>query len=177
MNRFAPVSLAAFVLPLLFAASGGPVRGVPHFHYVNDNVLRGAQPTTLGLHSLAQHGVHTVLDLRAQSGWESAAARRSGLRFVHIPLNAHRTPAPEDLDKALATLEDLNDGPVFVHCEHGDDRTGLVIACYRIVHDHWTNRHALEEARSIAGRKLVSEMEDSILHFDPAKHPGRRVQK
>ena len=48
-------------------------------------------------------------------------------------------------------------GPIFVHCRRGKDRTGTVIACYRIQHDGWANhagatrgqqiRHELDGAR------------------------------
>jgi len=38
--------------------------------------------------------------------------------------------------------------PVFVHCKRGSDRTGTVIACYRISHDRWQQKQALQEAKS-----------------------------
>jgi protein tyrosine/serine phosphatase len=37
---------------------------------------------------------------------------------------------------------------VFVHCRRGVDRTGTIVACYRIAHDHWENRKALAEAEA-----------------------------
>ena len=37
--------------------------------------------------------------------------------------------------------------PVYVHCQHGEDRTGLVIAAYRVRQCGWTKEHAMEEAR------------------------------
>ena len=45
-------------------------------------------------------------------------------------------------------LEDNSAGPVFVHCQRGADRTGAVIASYRIEHDGWDNARALKEAMS-----------------------------
>ena len=38
--------------------------------------------------------------------------------------------------------------PTFVHCKEGKDRTGTVIACYRMLHDRWQNKTALKEAES-----------------------------
>jgi len=36
-----------------------------------------------------------------------------------------------------------------VHCAAGKDRTGTVVAAYRIAHQKWTNQQALAEAQQI----------------------------
>jgi protein tyrosine/serine phosphatase len=36
-------------------------------------------------------------------------------------------------------------GPVLVHCKHGADRTGVVIAMYRILYQGWTKEQAVDE--------------------------------
>jgi tyrosine-protein phosphatase SIW14 len=56
-------------------------------------------------------------------------------------------PTDEEVSKVLALLDSNSDVPIFVHCRRGSDRTGAVIACYRIAHDHWKNGQALKEAR------------------------------
>jgi protein tyrosine/serine phosphatase len=78
-------------------------------------------------------------------------------------------PKPKDrqIAKILTLLEDPARAPVFVHCRRGDDRAGLVIACHRIAHDHWTNRQALEEARSRGISPLEVPMRRYISRFDP----------
>jgi protein-tyrosine phosphatase len=37
---------------------------------------------------------------------------------------------------------------VFVHCRRGADRTGTVVACYRIGHDRWDGGKAIAEAKA-----------------------------
>ena len=37
--------------------------------------------------------------------------------------------------------------PVFVHCKRGSDRTGTVIAVYRMRNDGWTDDEAIKEAK------------------------------
>jgi protein tyrosine/serine phosphatase len=60
---------------------------------------------------------------------------------------------------------------VFVHCRRGKDRTGTVIACYRIQHDGWDNRHALEEAKEHGMSSFERAMRAYILSFKPQTVP------
>jgi hypothetical protein len=54
---------------------------------------------------------------------------------------------------------------VFVHCKEGKDRTGTVVACYRIVADGWGNRKALSEAKSLGMHWYALGMKSYILGF------------
>ena len=70
---------------------------------------------------------------------------RSGPReyaYVRIGLSGLFAPSDHQMEQILALFEDSANGPVFVHCRRGADRTGLVIACYRIDHDHGSNAQA-----------------------------------
>ena len=151
-----------------------PVRsapGVPNFHEVNESLFRGGQPSEEGLRSLAKLGVKTVVDLRMSRrvrDWESKAVAALGMRYVHLPLYGKETPSRDDIVKAFAVLEDPERWPVFVHCREGKDRTGMIVGCYRIAHDGWTNMRALAEAKTYASRELTHAMEDYIRQFKPA---------
>ena len=81
-------------------------------------------------------------------------------------------PSDADVAKVLSLFEDSNSGPVFVHCRQGMDRTGTVIACYRIQHDNWTNRRALEEAENYGMSHAERSMRSYILHFTPLTLPA-----
>jgi len=117
-------------------------------------------------------GIKTVLDLRGGSihkpkekKWVEAA----GMQYVSIRLSGLFPPKERQMAEILALLEDRARGPVFVHCRRGDDRAGMVIACYRIAHDHWTNRKALEEARHVGLSPFEPLMRRYILKFDASK--------
>ena len=122
-----------------------------NFHQVNDHVYRGAQPTDDGFKSLAKLGVKTVIDLRetdSRSAAEKKVVEGSGMRYINIPMQGMSAPSQADVAKVMALFDDPSAGPVFVHCRRGADRTGTVVACYRIAHDGWDNAKALREAKT-----------------------------
>jgi protein tyrosine/serine phosphatase len=102
--------------------------------------------------------------------WEAEVeqARTNGLTFTNIPLSGLGRPKEEDVRRILATIEGLP-SPVFIHCEHGCDRTGTIIACYRIQHDKWSNEAALAEAERYGISKLERGMRKYIASFGTAK--------
>jgi tyrosine-protein phosphatase SIW14 len=77
------------------------------------------------------------------------------------------TPTNEQIVTALKILEDAAADPVFVHCRRGADRTGTVIACYRISHDHWENQKALSEAKSYGMSLFQQALQRYILRYQP----------
>ena len=144
--RCRPRFLLVLSLPV-FAAS--PVQGIHNFYQVDGQVYRGAQPTGEGIRYLAKMGVKTVIDLREpgrRSEAEEAAVTAAGMKYINVPMSGLTAPSEEQTSKILALLEDEKAGPVFVHCMRGADRTGAVIASYRIDHDGWDNGRALKEA-------------------------------
>jgi tyrosine-protein phosphatase SIW14 len=128
---------------------------LPNFHKVDNHVYRGAQPTPDGFKKLAQTGIRTVIDLRGAEHSEADEKRiveSAGMRYVSIPMKGMRTPTDDQISRALKVMKDPNAEPVFVHCRRGADRTGAVIGCYRISHDHWDSASALQEASSYGMR-------------------------
>lgn len=155
---------------LLMAVLFPAAPGVPNFHKVNDDLYRGGQPSLEGFKSLAKLGIRTVVDLRIPDGAanrEKYVVESLGMRYVHIPLHGQETPTQGDVDEAFSVLMDSAQWPVFVHCREGKDRTGMIIACYRISHDGWTNMRALAEAKSYAVRQIKPAMESYINQYHP----------
>jgi tyrosine-protein phosphatase SIW14 len=146
------------------------VAGVANFHQVNDHVYRGAQPTDLGFQSLAHLGVKTVIDLREggpRSDDERKLVERAGMRYVSIPLLGMSAPSPEKVSQVLALFNDASAGPVFVHCRRGADRTGTMVACYRISHDGWNSQKALQEAKDDGMSWTEIAMQHYVKRFQP----------
>jgi protein tyrosine/serine phosphatase len=131
------------------AQSGARYAELPNFHQVNPQLYRGAQPKAGGLKSLKAIGVKTIVNLRGkdeQTGAEGEEARSLGLRYYNVPLPEFSRPPDEQVLQVLNLINTAENQPVFVHCRHGEDRTGTIIACYRITHDGWTAVASKKEA-------------------------------
>jgi tyrosine-protein phosphatase SIW14 len=156
-------------LQLVFAGEK-PAAHVRSFEKVNEQVYRGGDPTAVGLTELGAMGIKVDLDLREASDAtkvEKEQAEKLGMKYVNIPMKPFSAPANDAMEHALVLLGQPRPGPVFVHCRRGKDRTGVVIACYRIQHDGWSNQQALEEARKHGMSFTERSMRAYILHFKP----------
>jgi tyrosine-protein phosphatase SIW14 len=163
--------------PVLGAQTQQPA-GVHNFHQLNETVYRGAQPSPEGYQSLAKLGIKTIVDLRGtghRSIVEKQEVESAGLRYVNIPLSGYSAPSADEVTKLLGLLNDKSAGPVFVHCRRGADRTGTIIACYRISHDHWQNQKALAEAKANGMSWTEIAMKHYVLGYKVNTQPGTQV--
>lgn len=160
-----------FLLFTLPAWAAGPsVSGIANFHQIDSYVYRGGQPNQAGFEYLAKIGVKTILDLREageRSAWENQVVNALGMKYVNVPMSGLTPPTLQQITNILALLEAGAPGAVFVHCKRGADRTGAVIAAYRIDHDHWANDRALEEARAEGMRFFQWPRQSFIRNFQP----------
>ena len=123
---------------------------LPNFHKVNAEVYRGAQPGIGGLELLKRLGIKTVLNLRdddSRAKQEDIEAQTAGLQYFNLPFARWGRPDDKEMKRVLSIVNGPVNQPVFVHCRHGADRTGVVIAVYRITHDGWTGQQATAEAK------------------------------
>ncbi len=179
MNRSKKAYLLKFVAVLLLAASDvagagergtSPSEGIVNFGKVNDHLYRGAQPDALGIRDLKKLGIKTIINLRkTKEVWkaEETEANANGIIYTNVPMKDFGRPTPEQVAKVLALIETLP-SPVFVHCKRGCDRTGTIIACYRIKHDHWSSESALQEAKHYGISKFEWGMRKFIVEFGRA---------
>jgi protein tyrosine phosphatase (PTP) superfamily phosphohydrolase (DUF442 family) len=117
--------------------------GLPNLHKVSDDLYRGAQPTAEGMKQLEKLGVKTVVNLRSFHS-DRDEIKGTGLAYEHISM----TPLSiEDkyVVRFLQIVTDSSRTPVFVHCQHGADRTGTMCAIYRIAVQGWSKDEAIEE--------------------------------
>jgi protein tyrosine/serine phosphatase len=153
--------------------------GIRNFGQISDGLYRGAQPDESGILSLKRLGVKTIIDLRKTNDtWkqEASLALAHGILYTNIPFKGTGRPKEDQIAIALAVVQN-SPGPVFVHCRYGCDRTGTIIACYRIRHDGWSNTAALAEARRYGFSWFERGMRSYILDFGKKAKPANSNSK
>jgi tyrosine-protein phosphatase SIW14 len=118
-------------------------KGLPNLHQVTSTLYRGAQPTAVGMRQLKAMGIKTVVNLRSFNS-DKDKLGKTGLAYEHIYMKAWH-PEREDIIRFLQITTDTNRTPVFIHCQHGADRTGLMCAVYRVAVCGWTKDEAIQE--------------------------------
>jgi protein tyrosine/serine phosphatase len=117
--------------------------GLPNFHKVSEDLYRGAQPTATGIRQLKDMGIKTVINLRSFSSDRDEIGNIE-IGYEHIYMKAWH-PEEEEVVKFLRIVADKTRTPVFVHCQHGADRTGLICAIYRVAVCGWSKELAADE--------------------------------
>ncbi len=120
-------------------------KGLPNFHKVSDELYRGAQPSAAGMRELKKMGIKTVVNLRMFNSDRDEIGDLK-LDYEHIAMKAWHAEEKQVV-YFLKIVADPERTPVFVHCKHGADRTGLMCAVYRIVVMEWTKAEAIEELK------------------------------
>jgi protein tyrosine phosphatase (PTP) superfamily phosphohydrolase (DUF442 family) len=146
-----------------------------------DAVYRSGQPKNGDWDYLEKIGIKTVIKLNEFSDIESAAEEIKLANDHHInviqmymqpedfPHNLDLSAHPDEnlLRQAVEALESSK-RPVLVHCSHGKDRTGLVVAVYSVRNKNYCKEAALKEmdyygtSSSLSGLKPMLDSPDII---------------
>ena len=141
---------------------------LPNFYKVSERLYRGGQPGTGGVKKLADIGIKTIINLRGTDEMtraEEAEAKAAGLVYFNIPMPGLSRPTHEQISRVMKIVGDQESGPVFIHCKRGSDRTGTVVAVYRISHDGWTADKALTEAKRFGLSWVEFGMKDYVSDY------------
>ena len=142
---------------------------VPDFAEITPTLYRGGQPRKHGFETLAKMGIQIVVDLRGDRSSERAEV--TGLGMQYVPMHWECSFPKDKTFADFLTLIRKNPGKkIFVHCRVGDDRTGMMIAAYRMAEEGWTAKQAMEEMTkygfSLPHRRLIcprlSEYEENF---------------
>lgn len=130
-----------------FAYTQSRQAALSNFGQVTPHLYRGAQPSDAGFQSLKQMGVTMVVNFR--DDWEAkpeeGEVESLGMQYVNIPWRAADEPSNAQVAQFLDLVRDNPTATIFVHCRRGADRTGTMIAAYRIVEEHESIRDAVSE--------------------------------
>jgi protein tyrosine/serine phosphatase len=121
---------------------------INNFGRTNDSYFRGAQPDSRDYPDLAALGIKTVIDLtRDGRSDEAGLVQRAGMRFYRIPLTTSERPSEAAVTQFMKIVNDPANWPVFVHCQGGRHRTGVMTAVYRMTNDGWSANQAYDEMK------------------------------
>ena len=172
-TRFRSLPLIATMVVCLAGATRAQVavekyKELPNFHQVNVQLYRGGQPRRGGTARLTRLGIKTVINLRdddEHARVEEREVRAAGLNYFNVPLDTLGRPSDAKVERVLAIINAPENQPVFVHCRRGKERTGTIIAIYRIVHDGWTSEAAQREANRYGMLFLRFDLRDYIRDY------------
>ena len=116
---------------------------LPNLHRVSPAIYRSAQPRDGAQAAVDALGIKSVISLR----WsEDTPKLLPNAKRIHAPIESWDVDH-EEVMRALRALLDPANQPVLLHCRHGADRTGTVIAAYRMLVDNWSADDAIVEMR------------------------------
>jgi protein tyrosine phosphatase (PTP) superfamily phosphohydrolase (DUF442 family) len=99
-----------------------------------------------------EHGIRTVIDFRRgddeQGTVDAEAQALAGVGVAHVHLPTGQVPPPETVAGFLKVMDDPDRYPVLIHCYHGEGRSSLFVALYRIEYEGWTNEQARQATRA-----------------------------
>ncbi len=138
--------------------------GLSNVGRVAPALYRGAQPRPDGYATLKAMGIRTVVNLRLLHS-EKKAVEAAGMRSIEIPMNTFKDVNAEKVREAIALMRNPANQPVFVHCAHGQDRTGIVVAAYRMEADGWSREDAIAEMQAFGFNDVWHELMEFVRKY------------
>ena len=161
--------LLAFSVGSLTGIAVEPITNAPSaLHNVfrlTPRVWSGSQPEGDAAFAwLAAQGIRTVVSVDGARP-DVEAARKHGLRYVHLPIGYDGVPTNRvvELAKAAATLP----GPIYVHCHHGKHRGPAAAAVLCEASADWSAAQAEAFLKQVGTAPDYPGLYRSVREFHP----------
>ena len=179
LTRFNILSIGLLLANPLVSFAATP--DLPNFSQVNANLYRGGDPTEPGLEHLKEIGVKTIINLQGgdldsiyapivvftEPGELASAIQNEEEAVTQLRMTYRSYPldslGPVNLSENTTVSQILKDienpilQPVYVHCQHGKDRTGMIVAIERVEVEGWSKAKARQEWIA-DGHSLISRI-------------------
>ena len=131
MNSRGTIGIVILALIALTGCATAPSH-IPSLAVVEPGIWRGGQPDAEGWKQLKLLGVTNVVKLNLEMEGSDKRAEELGLRVYRVPIGLgqqlFKGPSRSQIQKVTGAICP----GTYVHCQHGQDRTGLMIACWRM---------------------------------------------
>lgn len=155
------IAFVALFSSTLFAA---PSRQIPNFQTIEDGLVRGGRPTQKDLQWLQAQGIKTIINLENDDDavkQEKKWADKLGLVSVSVPMDVFETPNDFQTAQLLDLMNDPKmNGPIFIHCKQGRDRTGLLVGLHRVLNRGWGAKTSYDEMLKYGFRSYFWPLDD-----------------
>ena len=120
------------------------IAGIHNAFHVTDKIYSGSQPEgDAAFAALAKLGIKTIISVDGSKP-DVEAARKHGLKYIHLPYGYDGVPTHRVAELAKAAA---GPGPFFVHCHHGLHRGPSAIAVMCEAAEGWTPDKAVDWMR------------------------------
>ncbi|WP_207420097.1 tyrosine-protein phosphatase [Desertivirga brevis] len=127
---------------LITKAERQTIGRLKNVYKIDEGIFRSEQPGRNDFSALEEMGLTEVLSVRRF--WnDDRKTKHTGLKTHHISMKAGDI-VEHKVVKALKVIRDRK-GPLLIHCWHGADRTGMLVAMYRMVFQNWPKEAAIDE--------------------------------
>ncbi|VXD01694.1 Protein phosphatase Slingshot homolog 3 [Pseudomonas sp. 8Z] len=129
-------------------------------------LYRSAMPKSQDWPQLETLGVTTVINFYQQD--DGQWLRDPRVRQIHLPLHTDRIDDADVIEVMRSIRQAQAQGPVLIHCKHGQNRTGLIAAMYRVIYQDWSKEQALAEMRGggFGGEARMGDAERYLRNAD-----------
>jgi protein-tyrosine phosphatase len=154
----------------------------PYTYNVSPVMSRGQRPTARKLADLVRRGHYraTVNLCAEMTGGDGPLIEQAGLAgelaTYHIPVVDMWPPTVAQVIALLDLLTGPQAGRTYLHCEAGQGRTGVAVACYRMAVMGWSAADALTEAKNFGcsvpmQQAFIDAFGLRLQRKDPAREP------
>jgi protein tyrosine/serine phosphatase len=140
------------------------VDGIAKFAHVSNALYRGAQPDRKGFEYLKKLGVKTIVNLRSMHS-DRKYIKGLGFQYLSISFKAFH-PEDEDVVRFIQVISNKANWPIFVHCQQGVDRTGMMVAIYRMYFESRERPKALAEMKKFGFHEVWVQIDKYLERID-----------
>ena len=167
--RFQAVILSLLLFTPLTEAQAWPwdpdtSTAIPALREVIPGLHRGGRPNMPeAMKTLIELKIHTIINIDNdpdQAQLEKEQAEANGMRYIDSPMSAFSTPDEQQVNALLLALQDPANFPIFIHCMHGEDRTGLIMGLYRVKVQSWPASKAYQEMLDLGFHSILFPLDD-----------------